>query len=208
MVSVNGWSLPRSRRKEPPFYSKSQVIAVLEQVGTLLQLVGANPFRIRAYENAARTLAGHESDLWSEVESGTLTEIKGVGKGIAGLIKEALNEGTWGDIESLYERVPRGLIEMLGVPGLGPKRIKQFYDELGIESVAELQSAADPEAKKAELVDDYTERFANPYIAAERGYIDDVIDPAETRKKIIAGFSALRTKREELPQRKHGVIPL
>ena len=143
MVSVNGWSLPRSRRKEPPFYSKSQVIAVLEQVGTLLQLVGANPFRIRAYENAARTLAGHESDLWSEVESGTLTEIKGVGKGIAGLIKEALNEGTWGDIESLYERVPRGLIEMLGVPGLGPKRIKQFYDELGIESVAELQSAAE-----------------------------------------------------------------
>ena len=47
----------------------------------------------------------------------------------------------------------------------------------------ELQSAADPEAKKTELVDDYTERFANPYIAAERGYIDDVIDPAETRRK-------------------------
>ena len=72
----------------------------------------------------------------------------------------------------------------------------------------ELQSAADPDAKKTELVDDYTERFANPYIAAERGYIDDVIDPAQTRRKIIAGFSALRTKREDLPQRKHGVIPL
>ena len=72
----------------------------------------------------------------------------------------------------------------------------------------ELQSAADPEAKKTELVDDYTERFANPYIAAERGYIDDVIDPAETRRKVIAGFSVLKSKREELPQRKHGVIPL
>jgi acetyl-CoA carboxylase carboxyltransferase component len=72
----------------------------------------------------------------------------------------------------------------------------------------ELQSAADPEAKKSALVDDYTERFANPYIAAERGYIDDVIDPAETRRKIIAGFSVLKSKREDLPQRKHGVIPL
>jgi acetyl-CoA carboxylase carboxyltransferase component len=72
----------------------------------------------------------------------------------------------------------------------------------------EIQSAADPVARKAQLVEDYTERFANPYIAAERGYVDDVIDPAETRRKVIAGFAALRTKREELPRRKHGVIPL
>ncbi|RAH09750.1 MAG: DNA polymerase/3'-5' exonuclease PolX [Candidatus Poseidoniales archaeon] len=143
MASIHGWSLPRSRRDQPPFFSKSQVISVLEQVGILLQLVGANPFRIRAYQNAARTLSSHESDLWNEIQAGTLTEIKGVGKGIAGLISEALSEGTWGDLESLYERVPKGLIEMLGVPGLGPKRIKQFYDELGIESIAELRSAAE-----------------------------------------------------------------
>ncbi len=72
----------------------------------------------------------------------------------------------------------------------------------------DFQSAADPDARKAELVDDYAERFANPYIAAERGYVDDVIDPAETRRKVIAGFAAISTKREELPKRKHGVIPL
>ena len=72
----------------------------------------------------------------------------------------------------------------------------------------ELQSAADPVARRDELVDDYTERYANPYVAAERGYIDDVIDPAETRRKVIAGFAMLRSKREELPKRKHGVIPL
>jgi len=58
------------------------------------------------------------------------------------------------------------------------------------------------------LVDDYTERYANPYIAAERGYIDDVIDPADTRRLVIAGFDMLRSKREELLPRKHGVIPL
>ncbi|MEY2431138.1 MAG: acetyl-CoA/propionyl-CoA carboxylase carboxyl transferase subunit [Acidimicrobiaceae bacterium] len=72
----------------------------------------------------------------------------------------------------------------------------------------ELQTAADPDARKAELVEEYTERFANPYGAAERGFVDDVIDPAETRAKIIAGFDLLRSKREELPKRKHGNSPL
>jgi acetyl-CoA carboxylase carboxyltransferase component len=72
----------------------------------------------------------------------------------------------------------------------------------------ELQQAADPAAKRAELVADYTERYANPYAAAERGFIDDVIEPAETRRKIVAGLRVLRTKREDLPQRKHGNVPL
>jgi acetyl-CoA carboxylase carboxyltransferase component len=72
----------------------------------------------------------------------------------------------------------------------------------------ELQGAADPVARRGELVDEYTERFANPYVAAERGFVDDVIDPADTRIKLIAGLDVLRTKREELPQRKHGNIPL
>jgi acetyl-CoA carboxylase carboxyltransferase component len=72
----------------------------------------------------------------------------------------------------------------------------------------EIQAADDPLTRKAELVEEYTERFANPYQAAERGFIDDVIDPAETRTKVIAGFELLRSKREELPQRKHGNVPL
>ena len=72
----------------------------------------------------------------------------------------------------------------------------------------ELQSAADPDAKKAELIADYTEKYANPYVAAERGIIDAVIEPAETRKRVSKAFEMLRTKREDLPQRKHGNIPL
>jgi acetyl-CoA carboxylase carboxyltransferase component len=72
----------------------------------------------------------------------------------------------------------------------------------------ELQNAADPVARREELVDEYTEKFANPYVAAERGFVDDVIDPAETRIKLIAGLEMLRSKREELPKRKHGNIPL
>jgi acetyl-CoA carboxylase carboxyltransferase component len=72
----------------------------------------------------------------------------------------------------------------------------------------ELADADDPGARRAELVEEYTERFSNPYAAAERGYIDDVIDPADTRRKLIAGLDMLRSKREELPKRKHGNIPL
>ncbi len=72
----------------------------------------------------------------------------------------------------------------------------------------ELQQAADPVARRAELVEEYTQKYANPYAAAERGYIDDVIDPAETRQKIVAGLALLATKREELPKRKHGNMPL
>ncbi|HLN16541.1 MAG TPA: acyl-CoA carboxylase subunit beta [Acidimicrobiales bacterium] len=72
----------------------------------------------------------------------------------------------------------------------------------------ELAEAADPAARRAELVEEYTERYANPYIAAERGYVDDVISPADTRKVLIKSLSVLASKREELPRRKHGNVPL
>ena len=126
MVHVASWSLPRPKRRGPPFYSKSNVIQVLEQIAVLLELKGANPFRVRSYQNASRSLASLEEDLWTVSSEGRLIEIKGIGKGIAGLITEAMNEGSWGDIGNLYEEIPNGLIQMLAIPGLGPKRIKQL----------------------------------------------------------------------------------
>ncbi len=72
----------------------------------------------------------------------------------------------------------------------------------------DLKEAADGASRRMELVDEYRERYANPYIAAERGYVDDVIDPAETRRVLAGALSMLRTKREELPRRKHGNVPL
>ena len=143
MVSVASWSLPRPRRNGPPYYTKSNVVMVLEQVGVLLELKGANPFRVRSYQNASRTLGGLEEDLWTVTSEGRLTDVKGIGKGIAGLITEALTEGTWGEIGELYTSVPSGLIEMLAIPGLGPKRIKQFHDELQIESIDQLRVAGE-----------------------------------------------------------------
>ncbi len=72
----------------------------------------------------------------------------------------------------------------------------------------EIASASDGEATRKELIDDYTEKFSNPYAAAERGYIDDVIDPRSTRSKLVQSLDMLRSKRESIPQRKHGNIPL
>lgn len=72
----------------------------------------------------------------------------------------------------------------------------------------ELQAADDPAARRAELIEEYQERYINPYLAAERGIVDDVIDPAETRRKLVQAIAVLRSKREELPKRKHGNVPL
>ena len=72
----------------------------------------------------------------------------------------------------------------------------------------ELAGAEDPAARRKELVEEYIDRYANPYVAAERGFVDDVIDPAETRKVLIRSLAVLATKREELPRRKHGNVPL
>ena len=72
----------------------------------------------------------------------------------------------------------------------------------------ELEGAEDADARRAELIADYKERFANPYSAAERGYVDDVIEPRRTRPYLIRALETMLSKREPVPKRKHGNIPL
>ncbi len=72
----------------------------------------------------------------------------------------------------------------------------------------EIEEAKDPKKREAELVREYRERFANPYVAAKMGYLDDVIEPQETRPRVVNAFSVLRTKRESRPPKKHGNLPL
>jgi propionyl-CoA carboxylase beta chain len=71
-----------------------------------------------------------------------------------------------------------------------------------------ISRSENPEQTRQELIADYQERFANPYVAANRGYVDDVIDPAETRPRVIKALEMLRNKRDTLPAKKHGNIPL
>jgi propionyl-CoA carboxylase beta chain len=79
---------------------------------------------------------------------------------------------------------------------------------VGILFRKELSAAKDPEAERARLVAEYRERYANPYVAAELGYLDEVIRPEQTRPKVIQAFAGLRTKRQALPRKKHGNMPL
>lgn len=72
----------------------------------------------------------------------------------------------------------------------------------------ELEQAADPAARRAELIEAYKAQFANPYTAAERGYVDDVIEPRRTRPVLVGALETALTKREPRPRRKHGNIPL
>jgi propionyl-CoA carboxylase beta chain len=71
-----------------------------------------------------------------------------------------------------------------------------------------LKEAEDPESTRAQLIDDYDQALANPYLAAERGYVDAVISPHETRVEVVRALRLLRSKRETLPAKKHGNIPL
>ena len=73
---------------------------------------------------------------------------------------------------------------------------------------SEIQNAPDPEAERARLVAEYQEKFANPFVAAEKGYLDEVILPRLLRRKLVAAFTLLQTKRDSMPSKKHGNIPL
>ena len=72
----------------------------------------------------------------------------------------------------------------------------------------EIAKAKDPDERRTQLVGEYVERFANPYVAAARGYLDDVIEPRETRRRLVAALRSLANKRDTNPRRKHGNIPL
>ena len=72
----------------------------------------------------------------------------------------------------------------------------------------EIAASDDPQAATDARIEEYREKFAHPYIAAARGYVDDVIDPRETRPRLISALDMLRNKRDENPLKKHGNIPL
>jgi DNA polymerase (family 10) len=113
-------------------------------MAVLLELQGANVFRVRSYQNASRMLGTITQDFGELVASGQLFEMKGIGKGLGSALSQAVLEGEWPeDWVDKHTSTPAGMIEMLGIPGLGPKRIKLMHDELGVDSVASLKQAAE-----------------------------------------------------------------
>jgi DNA polymerase (family 10) len=122
---------------------KNEVAQVLEEIGTLLELRGENPFKCRAYHNASRIIAALTTDIKPLVDSDQLKGIKGIGEGLAEKITELVNSGKLKYYEDLKKSLPPGLVEMLRIQGLGPKRIKVLYEKLGIKTVDQLREACE-----------------------------------------------------------------
>lgn len=121
--------------------SKSQIVATLEQIALLMELAGENPFKSRAFTNGARTLEQQAEDPATLVSTGNLLTVKGIGKGLADAITEMVTTGRSAVYDALRADIPAGLVEMLGIPGLGPKKIRAIHAELGLASVGELEYA-------------------------------------------------------------------
>ena len=120
---------------------KEQVAELLVEIGTLLELKGENPFKTRAYANAARAIENLTEPLARVVEEKRLGDIKGIGDGLRQKITELVTTGHLKYYEDLKASLPDGLTEMLQVPGVGPKKVKALYDKLGIDSIEKLEAA-------------------------------------------------------------------
>ncbi len=120
--------------------SAKSVMIVLEEIGALLSIKGENPFKTRAYYNAAKALASVD-DLESLIQEKRLREIKGIGDAIAAKIEEYATTGTMAYYEDLKAEVPISLLELLQIPNLGEKKIRALYEKLNIRSIGELEDA-------------------------------------------------------------------
>jgi DNA polymerase (family 10) len=121
--------------------NRDEVAAILEEIGVLLELKGENPFKTRAYTNAARTLEGLAEPLEKIVAEKRLGEIKGFGEALQEKVATLVTTGSLPYYEQLKASVPPGLVEMLNLPGVGPKKVKKLNDELGLTTVDELEAA-------------------------------------------------------------------
>ena len=119
------------------------IVHIFDEIADLLEIEDANPFRVRAYRNAARLLQGLSSDVKTMVEAGEdLTELPGIGDDLAKKIIEIVTTGHCSFLEKLEKQTPPALTELLKVPGLGPKRVKALWHELDVETVDQLTRAA------------------------------------------------------------------
>ncbi len=129
---------------------KQAIAETLESIGTLLELQGENPFKVRAYRQGARALQMMEKDLAEALADGSLGQVDGIGPALVEKIATLHRTGTLPYYEKLKSEVPPGFLEMLEIPGLGAKKIRALHQALGVDSIEALQKACQ-EGKVAEL---------------------------------------------------------
>jgi DNA polymerase (family 10) len=122
---------------------KAEIAAVLDEIGTLLELQGEDPFRCNAYHNAARAINQLEANLADIAAAGQLGEIPGIGETMQEKIKTLLATGGLPFYDELKKKLPPGLLQILRLPGMGPKKAKALYDHLGIDGLDKLKAACE-----------------------------------------------------------------
>ena len=155
----------------------ARIAQVLDEMGTLLEVRGENPFRCRAYHAAAQALRGLPPDLSEMIADGSLAEVPGIGETLLAKISQLATTGQLLAYEELRRSTPPGLVALLRVPGLGPKKIKALHDELKVESLADLRAAAE-----------------SGKIAALKGFGD------KTQAKILEGITFVESVGERILQ--------
>jgi DNA polymerase (family 10) len=123
--------------------TKEEVAAVLEEIGTLLELKGENPFKCNAYRNGARAVQQLPGDLEELVHEGKLVGVPGIGDTLRDKITTLVTSGSLPFYDELKESIPDGLVRMLKIPGMGPKKVKALHEELGVSTLEDLKSAGD-----------------------------------------------------------------
>ena len=121
---------------------RTGVARSLEQIAAYLDFKGENPFRVRAFTAAAKSVIGFAGELSAGIADGTLARTKGIGPAILQIITELVNTGHSDLLEELRTDVPPGLVDMLGIPGLGVAKIRQIQETLGVETLPDLEVAA------------------------------------------------------------------
>src|SRR5512143_59688 len=121
----------------------ADIAAIFDEIADLLEIEGANPFRIRAYRNAARTLGELPQEARVLLERGeSLKRLPGSGDDLAAKIREIVSSGRCSQLERLHKALPPAITELLHIPGIGPKRVKTLYHDLDIHTVEQLYRAA------------------------------------------------------------------
>ena len=156
----------------------ADVAAIFEEIADLLDLDGANQFRIRAYRNAARTLGQLSQPVADLIEQGEdLSELPDIGEDLAGKIQEIVETGTLPLLEELEEKIDPAMVELMDVPGLGPKRVGALHEALGITSRADLRRAA--EEGRIREVDGFGEK-------TEKNILEGLDQIGEERRWLLA----------------------
>src|SRR6476469_2592433 len=125
---------------DPP---NAQIAALFDELADLYELDGAVVHRVMAYRNAAKAVREARTSVAAMTRAGRVTEMPGIGRTLEEKITALLDTGTIPAVEKLRAKFPPGLVDMTRLPGLGPKRARRLFDELGVDSLAALEEAAE-----------------------------------------------------------------